>query len=134
MITRDICLVFTLSASAQAAPCPPFPPGVVTIGGVHHATAEANALRNSQDSVELAVAEASIASRVALHGHDEAPKAQDGELHGVTQTTCVVGKGICHIVGQSGVCRTGRETWSFAEPIFTDRPDAEANTPGRTIE
>lgn len=91
MIARGVCLAVILSASAQAAPCPPFPLGIITIGGVIHATAEADALGNSHDSVELAVAEASIASRVALHGHDDVPKARNGELHGVTQNTCVVG-------------------------------------------
>jgi hypothetical protein len=85
-------MALILTASAQATPCPPFPVGVVNVGGVFHATAEAHALRSSQDSVELAVAEASIASRVALHVRDDVPKAPSGELHGVTQSICVVGK------------------------------------------
>jgi hypothetical protein len=92
MWMRGICLALIVSFDAQAASCPPFPVGVVAVGDVFHATAGVEALRSSQDSLELAIAEASLASRLALQGEKSAPKTSDGHLQGVTQAVCVVGR------------------------------------------
>lgn len=87
-----ICLAAISGASLHAAPCPLYPLGLVVIGDVFHATAEVEALGESQDSIDAAKAEASLGSRATLISHEGTPKTTTGDLHGVTESVCVVGR------------------------------------------
>ena len=92
MLGRCVAFALVISMDVQAASCPSFPVGVVRAGEIFHATAVVEALRESKDSIELAIAEASLASRMVLQREGSTPKDPDGHLQGVTQVTCVVGR------------------------------------------
>ncbi len=76
--------------------CPAFTVGLVRVESngatVFHATAEAEMVLDLPESLKLAEAEASLASRAILQAEKAVPKTPDGHLQGVLQATCIEGR------------------------------------------